>query len=227
MSDQSSTESGGHEAEENEAAQAGREAADEAPLLEETPVYDTESILAQAKEDAIRTRASWSLISRELFVLLFANCLFCAGALASWNRGAPGEAVNRAVLDTGLDTVRGGAIFALALYGFWASIFNVWGRQMIVWPFLLNAMLGLWIGIAGFTRGIGGDAWEAAKKQLSTQEDKTLLDDWFAPLSTIAPGYWLLTAGGILVMVVILKGILGGAAKAKAAAAAGGPRRRR
>ncbi len=192
---------------------------------------DAGALLAEAEEDQMRSRASWHLLHKEIFAFLFANCLFFVGALVAWTRapswlehGGPGMA-------SGLDSTRGAFIFALAIYGFWNFVFYLLGRQMKVWPYVLNALVALWVGIGGITSGIGSAKWKAAKDYLENTEglEKTALDDAMVPMSTIGPGYWLLTVGGALVIILILKGLMSGHQQAKAAAAEqqGDGRRRR
>ena len=128
----------------------------------------------------------------------------------------------------GLDTIRGAVIFALSIFGFWIMGINLAFRQLIVWPFFLNALIALWVGIPGFTGTIGSDKWQRAKEYVEGLRGESILDRIMGPLSTIPAGHWLLTAGGALVLIVLLKGVLGGASKgrAEAATAGGGGRRR-
>jgi len=193
---------------------------------------DTHAILAEASMERMHRQAYWHGTDKQLFTFLFANCLFFAGTLVAWMRSAPGDpAGDPSTYVTGLHTIRGGFIFALSIYGFWTAIFNVWHGQMKVWPYLLNAVLALWVGIAGFAHTIGGEEWDKAKNYLETLESKKMLDDILVPLSTVAPGYWLLSLGGVIVVWVIINGLMKGSASAKGAAPAaetgGKPSRRR
>lgn len=197
---------------------------------EELGGIDAGALLAEAEEDQMRSRASWHLLHKEIFAFLFANCLFFTAAIATWTRGLSWGADGGAGMSNGLDSTRGAFMFALALYGFWNFVFYLIGRQMKVWPYVLNALIALWVGIGGITSGIGGPKWEAAKEYLNTEGlDKTALDDAMVPLSTIGPGYWLMTVGGALVVIMILKGLMSGhqQAKAQAAEQQGDGRRRR
>ena len=215
--------------------EAGEELDDE-PMAEGE--IDTEALMAEAYDDQLRMRASWHLIPRENFVFLFANCLFFAGALCAWSRMIPPdwlEAAGKARVELdpstyliGLDTIRGTFIFVLAMYGFFQIVFNIIGRTTKVWPFMLNALVALEVGIGGLSRGFGGDAMDMANQYLENAESKTLMDDIAVPLSAVPPAYWMLTLGGMVVLIVILNGIMTGAKKAKMAAAdEGGSRRRR
>lgn len=114
----------------------------------------------------------------------------------------------------GLDTIRGALLFALALFGFWIFWLNVRYRQLVVWPFLLNALLALWVGIPGFTRAFGSERMAEADRYVENLASKTLLDKVTVPLTTIPPGHWLLTFAGALVLVVLLKGVISGASSA-------------
>lgn len=196
---------------------------------EEDPAAVAEALLAEAHDDARRARASWHLVQPELMVMLFCNCLFFAGALAAWDTEVP-DVANPALFANGLDSVRGALIFGLSLFGFWIMAINIWFRQLIVWPFLLNAIFGLWVGIPGFTGTIGSEKWERANAYIDTlkkTESVSLLQEYGMPLSMVPPGAWLLTIGGVLVLIVLLKGILGGAKSARTTGAGDGGRRRR
>jgi hypothetical protein len=219
------------EAEEAEAA-AAEEYFEEAEDFfdEETLTAQREEAMADAQVANLRAQADWFLVHKELLTLLLANCLFLAGVLVSWGRlmpWDPGFDANqgRSYL-TGLDTIRGGLIFALALHGFWTLFLNFRYRQTVVWPFLINAIFALWVGIPGFTSNFGSDRWTAATEYMDGQT-ASFLAKGMAPLSNTAPGFWLLTAGGALVLIVLLKGVISGAGKAKAKAAQQGSRRRR
>ena len=198
---------------------------------EHTEGIDTEDILGAAQLERIHRQAYWHGTSKELFAFLFANCLFFAGALAAWTRSVPGDPPgDPSTYITGLHTIRGGAIFALSIYGFWTAAFNIFHAQMRIWPYLLSGILALWVGVSAFVQGIGGENWDKAKAYLDTLESKKMLDDILVPASTIAPGYWLLSFGGLIVIWVIISGLMKGAQQTKAAAGAengGGSGRRR
>ncbi|MDJ0522151.1 MAG: hypothetical protein QNJ90_08770 [Planctomycetota bacterium] len=187
---------------------------------EDAPAIDTHAILAEAQMERMHRQAYWHGTDKQLFAFLFANCLFFAGTLVAWMRSAPGDpAGDPSTYVTGMHTIRGAFIFALSIYGFWTGVFNIWCGQMKVWPYLLNAILALWVGIAGFAHTIGGDEWKKAKDYLESLESKSFQDDILVPLSTVAPGYWLLSFGGLIVVWVIIKGLMHGSAAAKGGAA--------
>ncbi len=189
----------------------------------------TQAILAEANLDRLQRQAYWHGTSKQMFAFLFANCLFFAGALAAWTRSIPGDPPgDPSTYITGLHTIRGTLIFALALYGFWTAVFNIWYGQMKIWPYLLNAIIALWVGIAGFKHTIGSEGWDRAKEYLESPEfgSKTLFDDLTVPLSTVAPGFWLLTFGGLVVIFLIINGLMQGRQTAKGAAGGGSSRRR-
>lgn len=207
--------------------------ADDMPYDEpEGELDETAAILAESQFDRMRRQAYWHGTSKQLFAFLFANCLFFAGVLVAWTRSVPGDPPgDPSTYITGLHTIRGAFLFALAIYGFWTAVFNVWHGQMKIWPYVLGAVLALWVGIAGFVHTIGSEEWDRAREYLNSEAfgSKTLFDDLTVPLSTVAPGYWLLTFGGLVVVFVIINGLLHGSKSAKAAAAesGGGSSRRR
>ena len=195
---------------------------------------DAAAIMEEAKHERLHRQAFWHLQSKQLFAFLFANCMFFASGFAAWTRAGYNEdgsavPVDPSLMLSGLDTIRGSLIFALALYGFWTAIFNIWHAQMKVWPYMLAAMLALWVGIGGFMRGVGGEQWDNAKAYLDSGEfgSKSLFDDLTVPLGVVAPGFWLLTIGGLVVVWVIINGLMQGSASAKAAAAEEAPSGRR
>jgi hypothetical protein len=212
-----------HDEQEPEGADAGVEATGEGEAGSESyegsdlggddeAALDRERLLAEVRLEATRARAAWSLVQPQHFALLAANCLFFTSGLAAWNRGPVDAAPGSVPLVHGVDSIAGAAIFALSLYGFWIATFNLRHRPMVIWPFLVNALIALVVGISGFTRAIGSEAWDHALRYRE---------------SLVAPGYWLLVAGGMLVLFVLVGGIMKGASKAKAAQAEGGARRRR
>ena len=218
----------------DDAVQAAEDAIDEA-LDDATDAYaDPEDALAaehaealaEARAERLARQAYLFGVDKQLFTFLFANCLFVAGALACWGR-APAWLDGHPVRD-GLDTIRGALIFGIGLYGFWTAYFNIYGGQMKVWPYLLNAILGLWAGIGGIAGAMKGPMWDEAAKYLKTPGlSKNKLDDLTIQLSVIAPGYWLITLASMLVLWVILSGLRKGRSSAKAESAASGGRRRR
>ena len=194
---------------------------------EEEAQVQIEAALAEAHQRNLGARAWWSLVHPELVVMLLANCFFFAGALVAWDRTLAWDA-NPVRAFTGLETIRGAVIFALSIYGFWTLVFNIWYRQLKIWPFLINGLIALWVGIGGILATVGSARWDGASAWLEKQTS-SYLDVVLAPLSSIAPGFWLLTAGGALVLITLLKGIMGGRAQVKAQAreGAGKGRRRR
>jgi uncharacterized membrane protein len=189
------------------------------------PGGTAEELMYEAEAGRRRAVASMSLVHKEHFGLLFANCFFFAGSLAAWTRVPPGTTATSASLIHGLDTIRGTTIFALALYGFWVSAVGLYTKRTVIWPFLLNAILALWVGLGGVIGGISG--FDKAIEEVKKRESYSALDTALAGPGSIAPGAWMLAVSGLLVMFMILKGILGGASKAKAAKAEAAAARRR
>ncbi len=175
-----------------------------------------EALMQEAEMGRRRAVAAMSQVHKEHFALLFAHCFFLAGSLAAWNRAEPGATASSGALLHGLDTIRGAAIFALALYGFWVSAIGLYTRRTVVWPFLLNALLALWVGLGGVIDGFKAEAF--GKAMDSVPAGSSYLAKYLAGPGSIAPGFWMLAAAGVLVIFLIIKGILGGASKSKARA---------
>ena len=213
-----------------EAMEEGHEeAAEDFVQGEDAVAAEHAEALAEARAERLARQAFLFGVDKQLFTFLFANCLFVAGALASWGRIPTWmEGNGGASIRDGIDTIRGALIFGIGLYGFWTAWFNIYGGQMKVWPYLINALIGLWAGIGGIMGAINGPAWDAAGKYLETPGlSKMLLDDITIRLSVVAPGYWLITLASLIVLWVILSGLKKGASTAKSAAPAGGRSRRR
>ena len=198
---------------------------------------DTEALLADAEARQLQARAYWHLLPKQNFTFLFANCLFFAGALCAWTRAIPEawyaaadmpvKAFDPSMNLIGLDTIRGSFIFALAVFGFFQIALNIMSRTTKVWPFFLNAIIALEVGVVGLKNGLNSEAYEMSKAWLEKADSKTMLDDLLTPLSSIAPAYWLLTLGGMIVVIVLINGLMSGAKSAKMAAADEGASRRR
>lgn len=119
---------------------------------------------------------------------------------------------------TGLDTLRGALLFALALYGVIAGIFNVLFRRMVMWPYVLGGLLALWVGLQGLISAMGSRAWDLWK---TWAKGKSIMESVLAPVRSISPGHLLLTIAGILTVVKLVGGILAAATKGKPDAGGG------
>jgi hypothetical protein len=203
------------------------EASEEAPLEgdeagAEMSAEAAEAAAAEAKaeahEDRVRTKVAWSLVQPQVFALLLANCLFFAGVLAAWSRPIPGAAWDPTLVSNGLHSIGGSIIFTLSIYGFWTCVFNIWRHQAKIWPFLINALIGLWIGVGAIASTVGSDAWDQAIKNLEAKAGASLADELTWRMATVPPGKWLLTLGGVLVLILLIRGVMSGAASAKARA---------
>lgn len=211
------------EALQDEIDEAVEEAVEDFVQGEDAVAAEHAEALAEARAERLARQAFLFGVDKQLFTFLFANCLFFAGALACWGRVAVWD--GGVPIRDGLDTIRGAMIFALSIYGFWTAYFNIYGGQMKVWPYLINALIALWAGIGGIMGAFAGNPspWDKAGAYLDTPGlKKILLDDITVRLSTIAPGYWLVTLGGVIVLWVILSGLKKGASGAKSARAAAG-----
>lgn len=172
-----------------------------------------EALLQEAEMGRRRAVAAMSLVHKEHFALLFANCFFFAGSLAAWSRAEAGGETSTGALLHGLDTIRGAAIFALAMYGFWVSAVGLYTKRTVVWPFMLNALLALWVGLGGVIAGFKSEGFDKAMENVPA--GSSYLSKYLAGPGSIAPGFWMLAAAGLLVIFLILKGLLGGASKSK------------
>ena len=168
---------------------------------------------------------SWGTVHKELYLFLLCSILIAVGCLASWTGRMPvkangvwttlattvGPAMN------GLDTHRGTLMFAVALYGIVAGFMNILYRRMVVWPYLLNSLLALWVGIGGLTSVMGSDAWNAWGEQFKVTGG-TMTEKFFGGFRAVPPGFLLLTLAGFMIMARLLGGIVAAATKPKEAA---------
>src|SRR5205085_5631065 len=115
----------------------------------------------------------------------------------------------------GMTTLRGPIILALAVYGIFVAIFNILNRRMVMWPFLINCMLCLWVGISGIGAAAESPAWEAWTKKFANL-GMLSLDHIMGQFRAIAPGMFVLTLAGVLIAISFLKGIVAGFASGAA-----------
>jgi hypothetical protein len=180
---------------------------------------------------------AWGTVHREHFLFLLSSILIAVGCLVPWTIRWPATtdpdqlaaaAASAASSLDGLATVRGPLMLCLAIYGIFVAVFNVLYRRMVMWPFVLNCMVALWVGGAGVARAASSPAWDAWGKKL---KDTNLFDEYLGQLRAIPPGFLLLTLAGLLVALTLVKGVVAGfaagAAKEKAKRAATTDRRAR
>jgi hypothetical protein len=158
---------------------------------------------------------AWKTVDTELFGMIFASVLIGIGCLVSWSQKRPTDF-------TGISTVRGSVMLALAVYGVFSGVLNVLYRRHTVWPTLVNSLLALWTGVGGILAVTETAAWKAAGERT---EQISFFEKYVGGyVRAIPPGFILLTVGGALVMMMIVKGLVAGAgsasARAKAAEAA-------
>lgn len=144
---------------------------------------------------------AWGTVHKESFLFLLAGIFMAVGAMVSWDQARPSAL-------TGLQTIRGALIFALALYGIVVGVIGVFNRRTVVWPFFMNALVALWVGIDGIVKSLDSPLYE----QLRVLPGQP----WWGKFRAIPPGMWLLTVGGALVVMAVLKGLVGGFATSKA-----------
>lgn len=113
---------------------------------------------------------------------------------------------------TGLDTLRGALLFALAVYGVIAGLFNVLFRRMVMWPYVAGGALALWVGLQGLLGGLGGRAYDLWK---TWAKGRSLMESFFAPVRAVSPGHLLLTLAGVITVVKLVGGVLAAATKGK------------
>lgn len=156
---------------------------------------------------------SWGTVHKEHWLFVLCSVLIGVGCIASWNGRSPTGVVGDPL--TGLDTIRGTMMFALAIYGLIAGVFNILFRRMVLWPFVLNAFLALWVGLGGLASAVGSPTYKAWDKM----EGGTLLDNFLGGMRAVPPGFFLLALAGVLIFFKMLAGILAAAGKGKAKAA--------
>jgi hypothetical protein len=188
---------------------------------------------------------AWGTVHKEIFLFLFLAVLIGVGCLVSWNGRspvlvadtpplvsppAPGRpapppepvkwvvtqdvTVSGSPLD-GTDTLRGSLLLAIAAYGVIVGIFNALFRRLVMWPFVVNGFLALWVGLSGVISAMSSPTWGYWK---DWAQGKSVLEKFAAPLRTIPPGMLLLALAGVLTVFKLVTGIVAGASKGKAEA---------
>lgn len=121
----------------------------------------------------------------------------------------------------GLATIRGSFMLAIALYGIVVALFNVLFRRMIVWPFFLNGVIALEVGLVGISRSMSSVAWELWTKR---SDGMGMVEEKLGRWRAVPSAHLLLTLAGGIVLIQLIKGVVGGfaagAAKSKERAAA-------
>src|SRR5262245_19735555 len=74
---------------------------------------------------------AWGTVHKEHWLFVFSAILIGVGCVASWNGRTPAGPNGPEI--SGLDTIRGTLMFALAIYGLIAGIFNILFRRMVLW----------------------------------------------------------------------------------------------
>ncbi|HVG92810.1 MAG TPA: hypothetical protein VND21_00050 [Planctomycetota bacterium] len=159
------------------------------------------------------TGIAWGTVHKEHWLFVFCSVLIAVGCLASWNGRSPAGVVGDPI--TGLDTIRGTIMLAIAAYGLITGVFNILYRRMVLWPFVLNAFLALWVGLGGLASAYGGTIWKA----WSEREGLNITERYLGGLRAVPPGFLLLAFAGILIIFRMIAGILSAAGKGKAKAA--------
>ncbi len=181
----------------------------------------------EASADRFARQAFLFGVDKQVFTFLFANCLMMAGVLATWYRVGPGETYDAQYAINGLGSIRGTIIFALCLYGFFTAVLNIFYGQMKIWPYLMAAILSVWVGLGGIKNALTSEKLDAVSDYLKTVDHNAFFDPIMERGSLIAPGYWGLTLGGLLVLWLLINGIMRGASSVKSQAAEEGTSTRR
>jgi hypothetical protein len=155
---------------------------------------------------------AWKTVHKEHFLFLFTSILTVIGVLASWSGRHPDLPT---AFTNGMTTLRGPIILGLAVYGIFVAVFNILNRRMVMWPFLINCMLCLWVGISGIGAAAESPAWEAWTKKYANLSMLSL-DHIMGQFRAIAPGMFVLTLAGVLIAISFLKGIVAGFASGAA-----------
>jgi hypothetical protein len=155
---------------------------------------------------------AWRTVHKEHFLFLFTSILTAIGCLVSWSGRHPDIP---SAFTNGMTTLKGPVILGLAIYGIFVAIFNILNRRMVMWPFLLNCLLCLWVGITGIGNAAASPAWDAWVEKYKNL-GMLSLDHMMGQFRAIAPGFFMLTLAGALIAISFLKGIVAGFASGAA-----------
>jgi hypothetical protein len=113
---------------------------------------------------------------------------------------------------TGLDSLRGTLMLAIAIYGVFIAVFNLLYRRLVMWPFVVSGMLALWTGLNGVFAATSSAAWA---RWGTWAEKRSLSEQLLGKIRAIPPGHLMLTIAGVVLMIKLIGGILAVATKGK------------
>ncbi|MEN8150285.1 MAG: hypothetical protein ABFS86_10705 [Planctomycetota bacterium] len=147
--------------------------------------------------------SNFDLAYPQLFFFLFCSLAMTVGTLLPWERTSAKFNL------TGADSIGGGLLLVLALYGVITGFFNIYHRKMIVWPVLLAAVEGAIIG------------WQRVVQILTSFDASPFITaekDWQRAIQTIkayiqsmGPGLYVVTIFSTLVLLSIILSVFKGA----------------
>jgi hypothetical protein len=138
---------------------------------------------------------------KQHFFFLFSCVALLVGALLPWER-----TYLKANL-TGADAIGGGFLIAFAIYGIFASWWNIYHRKMIVWPVLLAAVDGAVLGWQRVFQVLGN--FEA--NITATGSFGQFVQNVQQHVRALGPGLYLVTIFSTLVILSVFIGIFKGA----------------
>jgi hypothetical protein len=190
---------------------------------------------------------AWGTVHKEIFLFLCLAVMTAVGCLVPWNGRTPVLVADTPILQSppapgqpappppppkwvvtqevttvgtpmnGTNTLRGSIILAIALYGIIVGIFNALHRRLVMWPFVLNGFLALWVGLGGVIAAMGSSTWGHWKEWA---QGKSVLEKYVGAVRAIPPGMLLLALVGVISVLKLVAGIVAAAGKSKGAAAA-------
>ena len=146
---------------------------------------------------------NFDLAFPQLFFFLFCSLAIAVGTLLPWERTyLKGNLA-------GIDSIGGGLLLVLALYGIITGFFNIYHRKMIVWPILLAAVEGAIIGWQRVVQILGKiDSSQFATAEKEWQQFIQIVKGY---IQSMGPGLYLVTTFSTLVLFSIILSVFKGA----------------
>ncbi len=141
-------------------------------------------------------------IFKQYFFFLFASLAMALGTLLPWERTFLKGNL------TGADSIGGGFLLLLAIYGVIVSVWNIYHRKMIVWPVMLAALDGALLSIQRVIQ-IAGDVVVVIPAGSSKFYKFQLTAKTYA--QSFGPGLYLVTIFSVLVLFSVVLSVFSGA----------------
>ena len=147
--------------------------------------------------------SNFDLAYPQLFFFLFASLAIAVGTLLPWERTYLKGNL------TGADSIGGGLLLVLALYGIISGFFNIYHRKMIVWPVMLAGIEGAILGWQRVVQILG--KIDASQFKTAEKEWQQFIQVVKGYVQSMGPGLYLVTIFSSLILLSIVLSVFKGA----------------